>query len=103
MSGNFDVVPCGKLATADALLTHAMQLLRNEAETLVECHSYLRTVGAEQEPVPGTVCTPAQDHVAEYVELLRDIEAHLGGAATVGADWFADLLARRGEWAEAGL
>lgn len=103
MNGNFDVVPCGKLATADELLRRANLILRIETSALIECHSKLAPTSPVLSPIPGTVNSDIIADAEAQLELIRDIEAHLEGDPWEGpVGWFDDILHRRNGW-EGGL
>lgn len=101
MSGNFDVAPCGKLATSDSLLERAFARICVFTIDQIECCSF----PGEHHPIPKTIHPDLVEGIANNVALVRDMKVHLGVGddCFINQTWFADLLARRGKWAECGL
>jgi len=100
---NAAVSTSARLTDADVLLSRANLFLRIEVSAMIECHSELRGEGNAIEPIPGTLCADVVDDIERHVDLIREIETHLGGVPWEGpVAWFDDLIHRRNGW-EAGV
>lgn len=93
------ITPAGRIGVADELLSQAVTELRDVLATNLESVALHRRVGETWVPIPESIDDIDVDGEQSLIELVVEIEEHLGGLAWPGPVWLDVVIAKaRARW-----